>query len=161
MRTGIGYDIHRLIPTVDPSAIFLGGVSIPCYFKIHSKSDGDVLLHALTDACLGALALGDIAQWFSEGKTENRPLTGSEMVREVMLHIQRMGWRLAQFDSVVIAEEPKLFPHGDEIRRQIARLVGSELSSISVKVKTTDCMGPNGERKAIAAHTVVTLERTT
>lgn len=168
MRTGIGYDIHRLVPTVDAGAIPLGGISIPCYFKVHSKTDGDVLLHALTDACLGALALGDIGSFFGmqnpngtdEGPGQNAKVgSGVEMVREVVKHLHGMGWRIAQFDSVIIAEEPKISPHSDAIRRQVALLVGCDLHAISVKSKAMEGLGPIGERKAIAAHTVVTLER--
>ena len=158
MRTGIGYDIHRLIPTMERSSIPLGGVSIPCFYKVDAHSDGDVLLHALVDACLGALALGDIGHWFPNTKPENKNRPSSEFVTEVLAHIHKMGWRVTQFDSNVVAEEPKLNVHSDAIRTEIARLLGTELSSVSVKAKTMEGLGPIGERRAIAAHAIVVLE---
>lgn len=159
MRTGIGYDIHRLIPTLEKSAIPLGGVSIPCYFKINAHSDGDVLLHALVDACLGALALGDIGQWFPDNKEENRGRASHEFLRDVLKHIEGMGWRVRQFDSVVFLEEPKLSRYSDEIRRNIAQLLKVELSDVSVKAKTMEGLGAVGGGKAIAANVVVMLEK--
>jgi 2-C-methyl-D-erythritol 2,4-cyclodiphosphate synthase len=158
MRTGIGYDIHRLIPTVETSSIPLGGVSVPCRFKIQAHSDGDVLLHALVDACLGALALGDIGQHFPDKAPENKNRPSSEFVADVLEKVHRLGYRVAQFDSIVILEEPKLAPHSDAIRSSIARLLGVELSSVSVKAKTMEGLGLVGENKAIAAHAVVNLE---
>lgn len=158
MRTGIGYDIHRLIPTLERSAIPLGGVQIPCFYKISAHSDGDVLLHALVDACLGALALGDIGQWFPDNKAENKQRASAEFVTDVIAHLSKMGWRVAQFDSTVLLEEPKLAGHSDAIRRSIAQLLNVELSNASVKAKTMEGLGPVGEGRAIAAHAVVTLE---
>jgi 2-C-methyl-D-erythritol 2,4-cyclodiphosphate synthase len=161
MRTGIGYDIHRLVPTVEPSTIPIGGVDLPCYFRVNAVSDGDVLLHALVDSCLGALALGDIGQWFPENKPENKGRRSVEFVREVMSHLYGMGWKVSNFDCVVILEEPRLAKHADTIRQSIARLLDVELSAVSLKAKTMEGLGPIGERKAIAAHSIVTLERKT
>jgi 2-C-methyl-D-erythritol 2,4-cyclodiphosphate synthase len=157
-RTGIGYDIHRLIPTVERSAIRLGGVELPCYFKLKAHSDGDVLLHALVDAMLGALALGDIGRWFPDNAPENQGRSSAEFVAEALAQVKKLGWRVAQLDSIVLLEEPKLAPHADNIRRRIATLLGTELTSVSLKAKTMEGLGPIGERKAIAAHVVVTLE---
>jgi 2-C-methyl-D-erythritol 2,4-cyclodiphosphate synthase len=157
-RTGIGYDIHRLIPTVEKSTISIGGVEIPCHYRLQAHSDGDVLLHALVDAMLGALALGDIGQWFPDNNPEHRGRSSQEFVTEVLAKIHAMGWRLAHFDSIVLLEDPKLAPHSDGIRRRIAQLLGVELTSVSLKAKTMEGLGPIGERKAVAAHVVVTLE---
>lgn len=158
MRTGIGYDIHRLIPTVEQSHIPIGGVPIPCRFKIQAHSDGDVLLHALVDACLGALALGDIGQHFSDQAAENKNRPSCEFVADVLGKIRALGYRVAHFDSIVIVEDPKLSPHSDSIRRSIASLLSVELSAVSVKAKTMEGLGLVGENKAIAAHAVVNLE---
>ena len=158
MRTGIGYDIHRLIPTVEAGSIPLGGVSIPCRFKIQAHSDGDVLLHALVDACLGALALGDIGQHFSDKAPENKNRASTEFVTDVVRKVRALGYRVAQFDSIVILESPRLSQHSDNIRRSIAQLLGVELSCVSVKAKTMEGLGLVGENKAIAAHAVVNLE---
>jgi len=158
MRTGIGYDIHRLIPTVEASGIPIGGVEIPCRFKIKAHSDGDVLLHALVDACLGALALGDIGQHFPDKLPENKNRKSVEFVTDVVKKIHALGFRVAQFDSIVILEEPRLAQHSDNIRRSVATMLGVELSCVSVKAKTMEGLGLVGENKAIAAHAVVNLE---
>ena len=158
MRTGIGYDIHRLIPTVEASSIPIGGVPIPCRFKIQAHSDGDVLLHALVDACLGALALGDIGQHFSDKAAENKNRHSSEFVADVLGKVRALGYRIVHFDSIVILEEPRLSTHSDAIRRSNATLLGVELSCVSVKAKTMEGLGLVGENKAIAAHAVVNLE---
>ncbi len=159
MRTGIGYDIHRMIPTVEASQIPIGGVQIPCRFKIQAHSDGDVLLHSLIDACLGALALGDIGQHFPDKDPEHKNRASAEFVVEVLAKVKALGYRVVQFDSIVILEEPKLSPHSDAIRTTIAKLLGIELSSVSVKAKTMEGLGLVGENKAIAAHAVVNMER--
>ena len=159
MRTGIGYDIHRLIPTVDRASIALGGIEIPCFFRVKAHSDGDVLLHALVDACLGALALGDIGQWFPDNQPENQARPSHQFLSEVLNEVRKLGWKVSQVDTIVLLEEPKLSPHTDNIRRRIAELLGTELTSVSVKAKTMEGLGPIGERKAIAAHAIVTLER--
>ncbi len=158
MRIGIGYDIHRLVHTEEKSSIRLGSVDIPCFFKLKAHSDGDVLLHALVDSLLGALALGDIGTWFPDNLEENRDRASREFVAKAYAHIKSMGWRVINLDAIVFAEEPKLSPHWDTIRREIARLLEIELSAVSLKAKTMEGLGPIGGRKAIAAQTVVLLE---
>lgn len=157
MRIGIGYDIHRLTPTDDLSSVAIGGISIPCRYRIEAHSDGDVLLHAITDACLGALALGDIGRWFPDTAAENRGRPSREFLSRVLTKIHEMGWVVTNVDSTVVLEEPKLAPHTDPIRREIAGLLGIELSCVSVKAKTMEGLGPIGERRAIAAHSSVLL----
>lgn len=158
MRTGIGYDIHRLIPTIKPNSIVLGGVQLPCYFSIQAHSDGDVLLHALVDACLGALSLGDIGQWFPDNDPKHLNRNSSDFVKEVVQKIKDMGYEIHHVDSNVFLEEPKVSPHKDAIRTHMAQLLGTELSNVSVKAKTMEGLGPIGERNALAAQVVVTLK---
>ena len=158
MRTGIGYDIHRLIPSIKQSFIKLGGVEIICYYRLDAHSDGDVLLHSLTDACLGALALGDIGQWFPDSKDENKNRPSSDFLKTVVQEIHRLGWEIHQTDSIVILEEPKISIHADNIRRSIANILQIELSAVSVKAKSAEGMGAIGHRKAIACQAVVTLK---
>lgn len=158
MRTGLGYDIHRLVPTIKPCEIPLGGIQIPCYFKVQAHSDGDVLIHALVDAMLGALALGDIGQHFPDNAAENKDRKSIDFLELAKLEIKKLGYRVSQLDSNVFLEEPKLAPHMDKIREMLARSLGLELSSVSVKAKTMEAMGPVGERKAIAAQAIVMLE---
>lgn len=157
MRIGHGYDIHRLIPTGDSSSIPLGGVAVPCFFKVEAHSDGDVLLHSLVDACLGALALGDIGQWFPDSKAENLHRPSSEFVKAVRSKMHELGWTLNQCDTTILLEEPKIAPHSDAIRKSIAQLFGVDLCAVSVKAKTMEGLGVIGERRAIAAESVVTL----
>jgi 2-C-methyl-D-erythritol 2,4-cyclodiphosphate synthase len=158
MRFGIGYDIHRLIPTVKLERIPIGGVSVPCYYRVQAHSDGDVLIHALIDACLGALSLGDIGQWFPDSKPENQNRSSLEFLKPVLQEISKLGYRVKQMDSTVFLEEPKLSPHSDEIRRSIASALGLELSDVSLKAKTMEGLGPIGERKALSAQVIVQLQ---
>lgn len=158
MRIGIGYDIHRLISSSTSSSILVGGVPISCFYRVEAHSDGDVLLHAITDACLGALSLGDIGQWFPDNKEENRGRASTEFVKEVIRKIHTMGWQVQQVDTIVFLEEPKLAPHWERIRSTIAGLLGIEIVDVSVKAKTMERLGPVGERKAIAAQAVLTLK---
>jgi 2-C-methyl-D-erythritol 2,4-cyclodiphosphate synthase len=159
MRIGLGYDIHRLIASKDRNTIPVGGVAIPCYFKVEAHSDGDVLLHALTDACLGALALGDIGQWFPDSPSENQTRRSSDFLRTTLAEVNRLGYQVIQCDSVLFLEEPRIKDHWMDIRSELARALGIELSSVSVKAKSMEGMGPVGERKAIAAQVVVLLEK--
>lgn len=161
MRIGIGYDIHRLIPTIKPSTIPIGGVNLSCYFSVQAHSDGDVLLHALVDACLGALALGDIGQWYPDKDPKNQNRNSSDFVKEVIKKVKELGYEVHQLDSNIFLEEPKIAPHNDTIRTHIAQLLGIELSNVSVKAKTMEGLGPIGERNALAAQVVVTLKETT
>lgn len=161
MRTGLGYDIHRLVPVVEKGSIVLGGVPIPCGMKLSAHSDGDVLLHAIVDAMLGSLALGDIGQWFPDNAAENRGRPSREFVEKVRAHLKEMGWRVAHVDSTILLQEPKLAPHMLSIRQNIAVLLNLELSSVSVKAKTMESLGPIGEGKAIACHALVNVEKIT
>lgn len=159
MRIGLGYDLHRIIASREKQSIPLGGVSIPCFFKIEAHSDGDVLLHALTDACLGALALGDLGQWFPENAPENKGRPSREFLKQVLCEVYRLGYRVAQCDSVIMLEEPKISEYSRAIRAELARLFNVELTQVSVKAKTMEGLGAVGERKAIAAQAVVLLEK--
>ena len=157
MRIGIGYDLHRILPTIKCASILVGGVQIPCYFKVEAHSDGDVLLHALADACLGTLALGGIGQWFPDSDPQFQNIASTELLKRVLKEVNRLGWSVQQVDSIVLLEEPRLSEHFEAIRRCMASILGIELSAVSVKAKTSEGMGPIGERKAIAAHATVTL----
>lgn len=158
MRIGSGFDIHRLIPTVKMESIPLGGIQIPCFFRVQAHSDGDVLLHALTDACLGALALGDIGQWFPDSAEENQDRKSMEFLTAVLGEVKRLGYRVTQMDATVFLEEPKLASVSDSIRRNLANALSVELTQVSLKAKTMEGLGMIGERKALSAQVVVLLE---
>lgn len=157
-RTGIGYDIHRLCPTIKTGSIPIGGIEVPCYYKVQAHSDGDVLLHAIIDACLGALALGDIGQWFPDTSPEHNGKKSTEFIAPVLAELRKLGFEVSQIDSNVILEEPKLMPHMDKIRQSLAQNFKIELSSVSVKARTMEGLGAIGERKALSAQAVVVLK---
>jgi 2-C-methyl-D-erythritol 2,4-cyclodiphosphate synthase len=157
VRAGIGYDIHRIIPTVKTSTLPVGGIMIPCFFKVEAHSDGDVLLHALTDACLGSLALGDIGQLFPDTDPQNKKRSSQDFLKEAVRRVHGLGWRINQCDLIMLLEEPKMAPYSQAIRESLARILEVELSSVSLKAKTFEGLGPIGERNAIAAHAIVTL----
>lgn len=157
MRVGIGYDIHRLVTTNEESFILVGGVKLACHKRVEAHSDGDVLSHAITDACLGALSLGDIGQWYSDKDSANKGRSSCEFVKEVVGEIHRLGWEVYQVDSVVVLEGPPVAPHVEAIRSNLAQWLQLELSSVSVKAKTAEGLGPVGERRAIEAQAVVTI----
>lgn len=159
MRFGIGYDIHRLVSSTEKSSIIVGGVEIPCFYRVEAHSDGDVLLHALVDACLGALALGDIGQWYPDNSEANKNRPSREFVIEVLEKVKSLGWKINQVDSILFLEEPKVAPHSQNIRHSVAEMLGVELSNVSVKAKTMERLGPIGERKALAAEVIVSLTR--
>ena len=157
-RTGIGFDIHRLIPVLNVGMITLGGVQIPCHAEVQAYSDGDVLLHAVTDAILGSLALGDIGSHFPDTSTENKSRNSQDFVVFAEKEARRLGWRVKQLDANVLLEAPKLAPFIDRIREQLAKLLSLELACVSVKAKTMEGLGAVGERLAMAAQVIVVME---
>lgn len=159
IRVGIGFDLHRLKAAPSGGTIPLGGVAIPCPYEVEAHSDGDVLLHALVDACLGALALGDIGRWFPDTDERFRGKPSSHFVLVVRSALTERGYSVAQIDANILAERPKISPHADAIRGRIAELTGTGIDSVSVKAKTMEGVGPIGEKKAIAAQVVVVLEK--
>ncbi len=160
MRVGVGYDLHRLVPTAEMAHIPIGGIPIPCQLKTEAHSDGDVLLHATVDAILGAVAMGDIGRWFPDTAPENRGRSSEEFVTFAIEKAFSVGWVVKQLDSIVMLETPRLSDHKEMIRQNLARLLNIELDCTSVKAKSGEGIGPIGLRKAIAAHVnVVLVER--
>ncbi len=157
MRFGIGYDIHRLEAVTPDGSILLGGVAIACPFKVVAHSDGDVILHSVTDAILGSLALGDIGQWFSDKDPKNKGRNSLEFLATALAEVRRLGWHVAQVDINVFAEAPKIAPHCEEIRTKLAHALELEMTSVSVKAKTMEGLGAIGEKKAIAAQALISL----
>lgn len=155
-RFGIGFDIHRLNPS-EPSTIPLGGVPIPAPFKVEAHSDGDTLLHAIVDAILGALAMGDIGQRFPDSAPENKNRPSTAFALDVVSAIEKKGWQVFQIDSIIFLEKPKLFPVVSEIRTNLAKLFHLEYNNVSVKAKTMEKLGPIGSSKAVAAQAMVQL----
>lgn len=159
MRVGIGYDIHRIVPTQEKESLIIGGHKIECFFRPQAHSDGDVLLHALVDAMLGSLAMGDIGQWFpdTDPVNENRP--SKEFVEVTVAELAKLGWKVAQLDSIVWLERPKLAPEIGTIREKLAQLLNLELHQISIKAKTMETVGTIGAGGAMSAQVILTTER--
>ena len=154
-RVGIGHDTHRLRAG---GPLRLGGIDIPCEREAIAHSDGDVLLHAITDALLGAAALGDIGQMFPDTDPRNKGRDSSEMLCTAMDDICALGWRIVNIDCIVFLERPKLLPHKQAIRRRVADILGLELERVGLKAKTGEQVGLVGKEEVIAVQCVALLE---
>jgi 2-C-methyl-D-erythritol 2,4-cyclodiphosphate synthase len=154
IRTGLGWDVHRLVPG---RPLILGGVTIPSDLGLDGHSDADILSHAITDAILGALALGDIGMHFPD--TDPRWKSADSLV--FLRHAQELaaarGYRIANVDSTIILERPKLKDYREAIREKIAQTLELELTCVSVKFKTAETLGPVGERRSAESQAIVTL----
>jgi 2-C-methyl-D-erythritol 2,4-cyclodiphosphate synthase len=156
LRIGYGFDIHSVVPG---RALVLGGVTIPWDRGLDGHSDADVLLHAITDAVLGALALGDIGQWFPNTDPQYRGVSSQVLLRTVWVDPRLAGWRVVNVDSTVLAERPRLAPHVPAMRQAIATILGIDLDAVSIKATTCEGNDAVGQGQAIAAHAVLLLER--
>ncbi|MFT5219234.1 MAG: 2-C-methyl-D-erythritol 2,4-cyclodiphosphate synthase [Planctomycetota bacterium] len=155
IRIGHGYDVHALVPG---EGIVLGGVSIPCNKALLAHSDGDVLIHALCDALLGALARGDIGGLFPDNSEENKDRNSREFLREIKLLLDADRYQLANADITIIAQAPKMAAHIDAMKQQLAEDLGCQLNSINIKATTTEKLGYIGREEGIAVHAVVLIE---
>lgn len=156
MRIGYGYDLHRL---VEGRPCWIGGVEIPSEKGLLGHSDADVLLHAITDALLGALALGDIGAHFPDSDPAWKDGDSSLFLARVYRMILKKGWRVVNIDSTVVAEVPRLRSHVESIRTRIGEILKISSEAVSVKATTNEKAGPVGREEAIAAHAVVLVER--
>ena len=157
-RIGHGYDVHALMAG---GGVRLGGVLIPCDMALRAHSDGDVLIHALCDALLGALGRGDIGQHFPDSSDANRDRDSREFLREIGQIMQADAYRLGNADITLIAEAPKIAPHSDAMKRLLAQDLDCDASRINIKATTTEKLGYLGRGEGIAAQAVVLLEATT
>lgn len=155
-RIGQGYDAHRFS---DGNGFVLGGVRIACDRGIEAHSDGDVLLHALCDALLGAVALGDIGQHFPDTDPQYRGADSSVLLAAVVRKVHAYGYRVVNMDSTVLAQAPRLAPHIPAMREAIAAVLGCVPGDVSVKATTTERMGFVGREEGIAAYATVLLMR--
>lgn len=156
IRIGQGYDVHRL---VEGRPLILGGVTIPHSKGLLGHSDADALLHAITDALLGAAALGDIGKLFPDTAAEHKDADSRRLLREAYQAVQRAGWRVVNVDSTVIAQQPKLRPHIDAMRANIAADLGLPLECVNIKGKTNEKLGYLGRMEAIEAQAAVLLQK--
>lgn len=155
-RVGLGYDYHRL---VEGRKLVLGGVEVPFAKGLAGHSDGDVLTHALCDALLGAAALGDLGQHFPDTDPQWKDASSLELLARVVKMLADRGLRVAQVDTVVMAQEPKLAPHFSAMREALARALGVEPAQVNVKAKTTEGLEAVGRGEAMAAQAIVLVEK--
>lgn len=158
IRIGEGWDVHALVPG---RKLILGGVEIPHSMGLLGHSDADVLLHAMTDAVLGAAGLGDIGQHFPDTDVQFKGADSSELLQEAMRCVREAGWELVNMDSTVIAQSPKLAPHRAAIQAAVAKALGVGLDQVNVKAKTAEKLGPVGMGQSMEARAVVLLSRKT
>jgi 2-C-methyl-D-erythritol 2,4-cyclodiphosphate synthase len=151
VRIGIGYDVHRL---VRGRPLILGGIKIDSEWGLAGHSDADVLLHAISDALLGALALGDLGHHFPDTEPRYYGIASTKLLKEVLQMLHDQAYRVHNLDTVVIAEKPRLASHVPAIRRNLTDLLSTDLGSISVKIKTAERLGALGRGEGIAVHAV-------
>jgi len=151
VRIGIGYDVHRL---VRGRPLVLGGVVIPSEWGLQGHSDADVLVHAIGDALLGALALGDLGEHFPDTNPCYQGISSLTLLEEVVGMVRERGYKLSNLDSVLIAQQPRLAAHLLHMRRNLVDVLRLDLGSISVKVKTAEQLGSLGRAEGIAAYAV-------
>ncbi|RMH82528.1 2-C-methyl-D-erythritol 2,4-cyclodiphosphate synthase [Pseudomonas sp. AOB-7] len=154
MRIGHGYDVHRF---GEGDFITLGGVRIPHKFGLIAHSDGDVLLHALADALLGALALGDIGKHFPDTDPSFKGADSRALLRHVMGLVRAKGYAVGNVDATIVAQAPKMAPHIQSMRERIAEDLGVALDQVNVKATTTEKLGFTGREEGIAVHAVTLL----
>lgn len=156
LRIGEGWDIHRLVAD---RPLMIGGVHVPFERGLLGHSDADVLLHAITDALLGAAAMGDIGQHFPDTDPRFKGADSRVLLAEAMRRVAQAGYRLQNMDSTVIAQAPKLMPWIPAMRTAIAEILGVDRDAVNVKAKTAEKLGPVGEGLAIEARATVLLMR--
>ena len=156
LRIGHGYDVHRLI---EGRPLILGGVTIPHETGLLGHSDADVLLHAVMDALLGAAALGDIGKLFPDSDAAYENISSLTLLARVADKLGENGYSVINLDATVLAQAPKLAPHREAMRRNIADALGIDVSRVSVKATTEEGLGFTGEKLGIAAHAVTLIEK--
>lgn len=150
-RSGIGFDVHKL---VDGRKCIIGGVDIPYEKGLLGHSDADVLLHAISDALLGAAGLGDIGTYFPDTDPAFKGADSLVLLRQVGEEVKKAGYEIVNIDSVVICERPKINPHREEMKANIARVLGIDVKQVGVKASTTEKLGYNGRGEGITSHAV-------
>ena len=154
-RIGHGYDVHRL---TDGRDLILGGVKIEHTLGLLGHSDADVLIHAMMDAIIGALSLGDIGKHFPDNDDKYKGISSIELLKCVRNMMVECGYRVSNLDATVIAERPKIKPYIDTMRNNVAEILGASIEDVNIKATTEEKLGFTGREEGIAAHAVVMLE---
>ncbi|WP_416561111.1 2-C-methyl-D-erythritol 2,4-cyclodiphosphate synthase [Limnohabitans sp. yimb22184] len=156
IRIGEGWDVHALVPG---RQLVLGGVKIPHSTGLLGHSDADVLLHAITDAVLGAAGLGDIGRHFPDTDAQFKGADSSVLLQEAMRRVRAQGWELVNLDSTIVAQAPKLAPHMEAINAGVAKALGVQADQVNVKAKTAEKLGPVGMGQSMEARAVALLRK--
>jgi 2-C-methyl-D-erythritol 2,4-cyclodiphosphate synthase len=156
IRIGEGWDVHALVPG---RKLILGGVEIPHTLGLLGHSDADVLLHAITDAVLGAAGLGDIGRHFPDTDAQFKGADSAVLLAEAMRRVREKGWELVNVDSTIVAQAPKLAPYMSAINASVAKALGVQADQVNVKAKTAEKLGPVGMGQSIEARAVVLLNK--
>lgn len=151
IRIGHGYDVHRLVPG---RKLILGGVEIPWELGLDGHSDADVLCHAISDALLGAIALGDIGTHFPPGDPAYKDADSLLLLKQVGQMLKERGWQAGNLDATIVAQRPRMAPYLPQMRRNIAKALGVEVEAVSVKATTEEGLGFTGTGQGMAAHCV-------
>ncbi len=155
-RIGNGYDVHRL---VEGRKLILGGVEIPHNLGLLGHSDADVLVHAIMDALLGALSLGDIGKHFPDTDEKYKGISSIKLLKEVFSLIKNRGYEVVNIDSIIGAEKPKLKPFIDDMRKNIAESLETDINNVSVKATTEEKLGFTGREEGMKSYAVVLLKK--
>jgi len=156
VRVGIGFDTHRL---VGGRKFYLGGIVVPSPKGALGHSDGDALLHALADAILGAIGAGDIGEWFSDRDPKFKNIRSTKILGVILSEAKRRGWHPYHADTNIILESPKLYAHKSKIRKSVAKCLGLPETDVSIKARTREGLGPEGEGLAVTCEAVVSMRK--
>jgi 2-C-methyl-D-erythritol 2,4-cyclodiphosphate synthase len=155
-RVGIGYDIHRL---VSDRKLFIGGVEIPYIKGLLGHSDADVLIHAICDALLGAIAQKDIGELFPDSDPKYKGISSSKLLKIVLELVRAKGYQISNIDTVIVAEEPKFLPFKSMIQESLSRIMNIDKDQVCVKAKTNEGLGEVGGKEGIACYATVLLKK--
>lgn len=158
VRVGIGFDTHRL---VQGRKFYLGGIMIPSPKGALGHSDGDALLHAIADAILGVIGAGDIGEWFSDRDPKFKGIRSTKIVGVILAEAKRRGWQPYHADTNIILESPKLYAHKSKIRKSVAKCLGLPGEDVSIKARTREGLGPEGEGLAVTCEAVISMRKVT
>ncbi|MEI2666342.1 2-C-methyl-D-erythritol 2,4-cyclodiphosphate synthase [Rossellomorea sp. LJF3] len=155
-RIGQGFDVHQL---VEERPLIMGGITIPYEKGLLGHSDADVLLHAVADACLGAIAAGDIGKHFPDTDPEFKDADSAKLLQHVWALVKKEGYELGNIDCTIIAQKPKMAPYIDEMRQSIATLLEADMAEVNVKATTSEKLGFTGRGEGIAAQTTILIKK--
>jgi 2-C-methyl-D-erythritol 2,4-cyclodiphosphate synthase len=159
LRIGHGYDAHRFAEPSDNRPLMLGGIEVPHDRGLLAHSDGDALIHALCDALLGAVALGDIGRHFPDTDHAYKNADSAVLLQRVLGLVKNLGWSVVNADMTILAQSPRMAPHINMMRSRLAALLEVELDAVNVKASTTEGMGFVGRKEGLETHAVVLLSR--